>query len=317
MHSESATVRRRGPGRRATGRAWAGAIDAPGARIWCRSIGRGPALLLLHGGPGADHTDFVPWLLPLARRHRLIFVDQRGSGRSERLADPRGYTVDAMIGDLEAVRKAFGLRRLDVLGHSFGGILAQAYAIRRPQSVRRLILAGTAASARTINADFRRMRAAETPTVRARLAAYETRGIFRQDGSYVPGYAALCARVYAPYMYRRGVHPARPEDYVSGWHVLREMWVRRSDFKVEGNLRDFDFTRQLRRLAIPALVVIGDHDMVSARSARELAAALPDSELHVLPRAGHMMYVDDPETFNELVARFLEARRAGTSNGRG
>ena len=280
-------------------------IAAAGARIFCRSVGTGPALLLLHGGPGADHTDFLPWLYPLSRRRRLVMIDERGSGRSERLADPGGYTLDGMIEDIEAVRRAFRLRKLDVLGHSFGGILAQAYAIRHPRSVRRLVLAGTAASARTINADFRRMRSAQSSTVRARLDAFEARGIFRADGSYVPGYATLCARIYAPYMYRRGVYPIKPEDYVSGWEVMREMWVRRTDFRVEGNLRGFDFTRELQRVDAPTLIVVGDHDMVSIPSAKHLAAALPDAQLQVMPRCGHMMFVDDSAAFNTLVERFL------------
>jgi proline iminopeptidase len=283
-------------------------VATPGARIFCRSFGTGPALLLLHGGPGADHTDFLPHLFPLSRHRRLILIDERGSGRSERLADPGGYTLDGMIEDIEAVRRAFRLRKLDVLGHSFGGILAQAYAIRQPRAVRRLVLAGTAASARTINADFRRMRSAQSRAVRDRLDAFEAKGIFRADGSYVPGYATLCARIYAPYMYRRGVYPIKPADYVSGWEVMREMWVRRTDFRVEGNLRGFDFRSQLQRLDVPTLVVIGDHDMVSPRSAQQLAAALPDARLHVLPRCGHMMFVDDSAAFNSLVEQFLGVR---------
>jgi proline iminopeptidase len=287
-------------------------IEAPGAKIYCKSLGSGSPLLLLHGGPGADHTDFLPHLLPLAKRRRLILIDQRGSGRSERLADPSGYTLDGMIEDIEAVRKAFGLRKPDVLGHSFGGILAQAYAIRHPGAIKHLILAGTAASARTIDADFRRMRAAVSAAVRDRLAALEAKGIFRKDGSYVRGYAALCSRVYAPYMYRRGVHPIKSEEYVTGWNVLREMWVRRSDFRVEGNLRGFDFTKQLRRVEMPTLVVAGDHDMVSLRSVEQLAASLPRSELHVMARCGHMMFVDDAPTFNALIETFLASatRRA-------
>lgn len=280
-------------------------IAAPDAKIYCKSIGNGPPLLLLHGGPGADHTDFLPFVLPLAESRRLILIDQRGSGRSERLADPSGYTLDGMIEDIEAVREAFGLRAWSVLGHSFGGILAQAYAIRHPNKVRRLILAGTAGSASTINADFRRMRAAVSSKVRDKLAAFEAKGIFRKDGSYVRGYAALCSRIYAPYMYRRGVHPIKPEAYVTGWEVLREMWVRRSDFRVEGNLRGFDFTRQLHRLTIPTLVVAGDNDMVSLRSVKQLAAALPRSQLHVMDRCGHMMFVDDGPAFNVLVKDFL------------
>jgi proline iminopeptidase len=276
-------------------------------RIYCKTIGRGPALLLLHGGPGADHTDFLPYLFPLSRRRTLILIDQRGSGRSGRSTDPGGYTLDGMIEDIEAVRRAFRFRKLDVLGHSFGGILAQAYAIRHPQAVRRMVLAGTAASARTINADFRGIRSAQSREVRDRLAALERSGIFRADGSYVPAYAALCSRIYAPHMYRRGVYPVRPQDYVSGWEVLREMWVRRTDFRIEGNLRGFDFTRELRRVKARTLVVIGDHDMVSLRSAQQLSAAVPNSRLHVLPRCGHMMFVDDPDAFNVVVARFLAA----------
>jgi proline iminopeptidase len=280
-------------------------IEAPGATVYCRSFGRGPPLLLLHGGPGADHTDFLPYLLPLAKRHRLILIDERGSGRSERLADPSGYTLDGMIEDIEAVRAAFGLRRWDVLGHSFGGILAQAYAIRHPGAVKHLILVGTAGSARTINADFRRMLAAVSPAVRSRLAAFEAKGIFRKDGSYVRGYVALCSRVYAPYMYRRGVYPIKPDEYVTGWEVLREMWVRTSDFRIEGNLRGFDFTRRLSRVKAPALVLVGDQDMVSLRSAKQLAASLPRAELRVMDRCGHMMFVDDAPAFNALVETFL------------
>ena len=304
-----ATSRRRKRTRpRGSGRAWEGLIEAPGAAIYCKSLGQGPPLLLLHGGPGADHTDFLPHLLPLAKRRRLILIDQRGSGRSERLADPSGYTLDGMIEDIEAVRKAFRLRKMDVLGHSFGGILAQAYAIRHPSAVRHLILAGTAASARTINADFRRMRAATSAAVRAKLATFEAKGIFGKNGSYVPGYAALCSRVYAPYMYQRGVYPIKPSEYVTGWAVLREMWVRQSDFKVEGNLRGFDFTRQLRGMKVPTLVVVGDRDMVSLRSAKNLSASLHNGRLHVMSRCGHMMFVDDGPAFIALAQAFLESR---------
>lgn len=314
MTSDATRLRFKRTRPRGSGRAWEGLIEAPGARIYCKSLGRGPPLLLLHGGPGADHTDFLPHLLPLAKRRRLILIDQRGSGRSERLADPSRYTLDGMIEDIEAVRTAFRVRKMDVLGHSFGGILAQAYAIRHPSAVRRLILAGTAASARTINADFRRMRAATLPAVRDRLAAFEAKGIFRKDGSYIPGYAALCSRVYAPYMYRRAVHPIKPGEYVTGWEVLREMWVRHSDFRVEGNLRGFDFTKQLRRVSVPTLVVLGDRDMVSLRSAKTLAAALRNGRLHVMTRCGHMMFVDDAPAFNTLVDEFLASLRGPTGS---
>jgi len=286
-----------------------GYIHGAGAQIYFKTLGRGPALVVLHGGPGAEHSDFLPYLRPLARRNQLIFIDERGSGRSERLQDPTKYTLDAMVNDLDRVRKAFGLKRFALLGHSFGGILAQAYAIRFPQTLRRLILAGTAHRATIFNADFRKIRAALSPGVRARIIAYENRGIFRADGQYVRGYETLCVRALAPYMHSRPPPPTGPRPYVSGWAVLREMWVRRSDCRIDGNLKGFDFTSKLTTLPVPTLVVLGDHDLVSVRSAESLAAALPKAKLTVLPNCGHMMFVDQTRRFNDLVSEFLWSRR--------
>ena len=103
-----------------------GFVDGSGVRIYYRTLGSGVPLLLLHGGPGADHSDFLPALQPMARRCQLVLIDERGSGRSERLKDPKGYTLSRMVKDIECVRQHLKLERLVVLGHSFGGILAQA-----------------------------------------------------------------------------------------------------------------------------------------------------------------------------------------------
>src|ERR1700691_75198 len=105
-----------------------GYVDANGVLIYYVEFGKGAPLMVLHGGPGADHTYFLPWLLPLARTHRLIFIDERGSGQSERLQDVSKYTIENMADDVEAVRVALGLGKIDLLGHSCGGVLAEAYA---------------------------------------------------------------------------------------------------------------------------------------------------------------------------------------------
>jgi proline iminopeptidase len=293
-----------------------GYIQATDGKIYFKRLGQGPALVLLHGGPGADHGDFLPFLRPLARRNQLILIDERGSGRSERLQDPRKYTLDAMVDDLRCVRRAFGLKRFALLGHSFGGILAQAYAIRFPQTLERLILAGTAHSAKILNADFRRIRARLSPGVRARMIALENLGIFRADGRYQRRYETLCSKLLAPYMYSRPPPIAGTQPYVSGWEVLREMWVRRSDFRIDGNLKGFDFTSKLKTLTVPTLVVLGDQDIVSVASAEALATALPNAKLTVLSNCGHMMYVDQTRRFNDLVSEFLSPGRSSLAGNR-
>jgi proline iminopeptidase len=267
-------------------------------------MGRGVPLLLLHGGPGADHSDFLPALQPLARRCRLILIDQRGSGRSERLEDPAGYTLDLMVKDIERVRQHLNLPRLIVLGHSFGGILAQAYAMRHPQRLLGLVLAGTGSSARCVDADFRNLRRRLPARLRARLTRHEKAGIFQADGAYKKGYAAACAEAFAPHMYAKP--PARPKQPPPlGMDVLREMWVRRSDFRIDGNLKGFDFTHSLARVRVPSLIVIGDRDLVSTATADESRASLPRATLVVMAECTHMMFVDQTDRFNQLLEDFL------------
>ena len=149
-------MRNRGVGGRS--RDGEGFVDGRGVCIYYKTLGSGVPLLLLHGGPGADHSDFLPALQPLARHCQLVLIDERGSGRSERLKDPKGYTLDHMVKDIERVRKHLQVRQFVVLGHSFGGILAQAYATRHPNRTLGLVLAGTGSSARCVNRDFRSIR---------------------------------------------------------------------------------------------------------------------------------------------------------------
>src|SRR5215469_5909155 len=140
-----------------------GYVDAHGVLIYYVEFGKGAPLVVLHGGPGADHTYFLPWLLPLARTHRLIFIDERGSGQSERLEDVSQYTIENMADDVEAVRVALNLGKIDLLGHSCGGVLAEAYALKYQQNLNHLILNSTFASTREMNEVLAREKARMPP----------------------------------------------------------------------------------------------------------------------------------------------------------
>ncbi len=283
-----------------------GFVNGSGVRIYYKTLGSGVPLLLLHGGPGADHSDFLPALQPLARRCRLVLIDERGSGRSERLKDPKGYTLNHMVKDIERVRKHLQVRQFVVLGHSFGGILAQAYATRHPNRILGLVLAGTGSSARCVDRDFRRIRRRLPGPLRTRLTSHEKVGIFQADGAYTKGYAAASSRALGPYMYAKTPPPRFKHPPPLGMEVLREMWVRRSDFRIDGNLKGFDFTDSLARVKAPALVVIGDRDIVSTETADVTRASLPRATLVVMAECAHMMYVDQTAGFNRLLEAFLD-----------
>jgi len=286
-------------------RAQEGFVAGDGASIYYKTLGRGVPLLLLHGGPGADHSDFLPALEPLARRWQLVLIDERGSGRSQRLKDPKGYTLNRMVRDIERVRRHLRLPQFVVLGHSFGGILAQAYAVRHPKRILGLVLVGTGSSARCIDRDFRNIRKRLPARLRARLARWEKAGIFQADGTYKKEYAAASGEALAPYMYAKAP-PAQYRDAPDlGMEVLREMWVRRSDFRIDGNLEGFDFTHSLSRVKAPSLVVIGDRDLVSTATADTSRASLPRATLVVMAECAHMMFVDQTARFNLLLDEFI------------
>jgi proline iminopeptidase len=117
----------------------AGFVDANGVLIYYEALGKGEPLLIVHGGPGASHDYFLPYLLPLARTNRVIFIDERGSGKSEKLEDPKDYTVENMVEDVEAVRDHLGLGKIGLLGHSYGGVPAQASAFKYQANLSHLV----------------------------------------------------------------------------------------------------------------------------------------------------------------------------------
>jgi proline iminopeptidase len=283
-----------------------GFVDACGAIIYYETIGRGRPLMVLHGGPGAPHGYFLPYLLPLAKHHRLVFMDERGSGRSERLADFKGYTLDNLACDADAVRRALGLNTVDVMGHSFGGILAQAYAIKYPSTVRRLILASTGSSASRINADFKLIKDSLAPTLRAQIDALELKGIIGADGAQLPEYRKLADEAEATYEYVGRPPQWDGHDDAIGWDVLNEIWGSRSDFHIDGNLAGFDLVPALRNLQMPTLIILGDHDLVSTATAGETHGAIRHSKVIVLPHSGHMTFVDQTDAFLRDVSDFLD-----------
>src|SRR5271168_2491226 len=146
-----------------------GFVDANGVMIYYATMGRGEPLLILHGGPGASHDYFLPYLAPLARHHKIIFIDERGSGKSQKLEDRSAYTIENMVEDVEAVRQGLGLGKISLLGHSYGGALAQAYALKYQRNLSHLILASTWSSTEALNQVFVRMKQNMTPELRERI----------------------------------------------------------------------------------------------------------------------------------------------------
>ena len=290
-----------------------GFIDAHGVLIYYELLGRGTPLVILHGGPGASHDYFLPYLLPLARQHRLVFIDERGSGKSEKLEDPSGYTVENMAEDVEAVRQGLKLGKIGLLGHSCGGVLAQAYALKYQRNLTHLVLCSTFHSTSKMNEVFRRMMAETTPELRNRIEALEKAGLYGKGKVYERNrypndyMVAAWGEAYFPYLYQRRPDP-NYDPTASGimsWDLYREMWGSSGEFIIDGNLKSVEYGDRLHSITVPTLITVGDHDECAPSLSREMHEKIGGSKLAILPQSGHMTFVDQPGLFLKAVGEFL------------
>jgi len=244
-----------------------GFVDANGVMIYFKSIGRGSPLVIVHGGPGASHDYFLPNFYLLARHNRLVFIDERGSGRSPQLEDPKQYTVENMVEDVESVRQALGLGKISLLGHSFGGVLAEAYALKYQRNLSHLILASTFASASHMNESLARIKKNMPDEARRRADELEHAGLFGkgkpwEHGRYPDEYAVLAwGDGYFPYLYRARPDPnydPRDGNTHTSWVLYREMWGSDGEFVIDGNLKSVEYLDRLATINVPTLIIARD-----------------------------------------------------------
>jgi proline iminopeptidase len=291
-----------------------GYVDAHGTMIYYEEFGKGTPLLILHGGPGASHDYFLPYLLPLARHNRLIFIDERGSGKSEKLDDPSGYTVENMVEDVEDVRKALRLGKISLLGHSCGGVLAQAYALKYQGNLSHLILCSTFPSTMQMNEVFKKMKQNMPLELRDRIDSLERMGLYGhgqayEQNRYQPAYmVAAWGQGYFPYLYQRRPDPNYDpmSAGVMSWDLYREMWGSDGEFIISGNLTSVEYVDRLATIKVPTLITCGDHDECDPSLSREMNEKISGSKLVIFPQSGHMNFVDQPAIFNRTVGDFLQ-----------
>jgi proline iminopeptidase len=269
-------------------------VRVPGVELFVRRVGAGRPVVVLHGGPGADHEYLRPGFDALADRRELIYYDQRGGGRSPVPRDvPVGWTEQ--VADLEALRQHWDIEQLTLVGYSWGGLLAMLYALEHPGRLGRLALISPAPTWREARERF------EAVFSHRNLdpAFQEERRVLRESGLRERDPAAFQQRIFelsvAPYFF----DPSRARD-LTPFRV-----VGRTQQEVWQSLGNYDLRPRLPQLAgIPAMVLHGEADPVPIEAART-AAELIGAEFHPVPRCGHVPYVEAFDTFRTVVGGFL------------
>ena len=269
-------------------------VSVRGVELFVRRVGAGPAVVVLHGGPGADHEYLRPGFDALADGRELIYYDQRGGGRSTVARDvPVGWTEH--VADLEALRGHWGLERLTVAGYSWGGLLALLYALEHPGRVERLALISPAPTWRAARERF------EAAFARRNVdpVFQEERRRLRESGLRERDPAAFQQRIFELSVAAYFFDPSKARE-LTPFRV-----VGRTQQEVWQSLGEYDLRPRLPELAgTPALVLHGEEDPIPVDAART-AASLLGAEFHAVPRCGHVPYVEAFDTFRAVVGEFL------------
>lgn len=287
-----------------------------------------PRLLVLHGGPGADHQYLLPQLLRLADAHDCVFYDQRGGGRSKTAADDVGpVTWRTHVDDLARVAdELLGDRPLHLVGYSWGGLLALLYALDAagvalpalgapvggsaalggPRRARRAPASLTLVDPAPITRRFRERfeaefaRRAASPEIQAMRAELAASGLRERDPD------AYRQRAFELSVAGYFHDPARARDLtpfrVTG-RVQQSVWE---------SLGDYDLVPHLGAVTCPTFVVHGRQDPIPLASSEALVAAAPGARLAVLEACGHVPYVEQPDA---LFAALLPQLALVTARG--
>ena len=251
-----------------------------------------PVIVALHGGPGIDHSQFVPWLTPIADTAQLILVDHRGNGRSSR-PPVETRTLANMADDLEALRKALGLGRIVVFGMSFGGMLALTYAVTYPDRIAGLILCATAASNEALERALSGMHDMSSPEQREALArlrhgtVQSPEDLDRVFGALAPFYE------YDPQRTPPGGFKPIADIDMLNWFFARER-------------QTYDVRDRLAIVTAPTLVLTGRHDRIAPPFASdEIVKGIPRAEQEIFEESGHRLMREENAKLLRVVRAFI------------
>jgi pimeloyl-ACP methyl ester carboxylesterase len=265
---------------------------------------RGPEdgfpLIVLHGGPGLDHTMFGDALDPLAETYRLVMVDQREQGRSDRGTDPATWTLHQHASDVSAIAAALGVEDYAVLGHSFGAFITLQHMADAPGAARASIVSSGVPSMEFLDEVEKGLAVFEPEELREQVTrSWEREATVQSEQE--------CRQLMIDQL---PWHFADPRDPRIGGLTFDDMIFSPAVLRatsLEGGGLHIDVAERLPHVPQPVLVLAGRHDRTCVPAGAErIAELVPGSELHVFEQSGHMSFIEEPADYVATVRAFLD-----------
>ncbi|MGB5529492.1 MAG: alpha/beta hydrolase [Ignavibacteriaceae bacterium] len=283
--------------------------EVNGAKLWTVSFGEGEALVFIAGGPGNNHYGLRRFD-SLSTTHKLVYYDAFGRGKSDTAKVVTEYSLERDIEDLEDLRKAMGFEKINILGHSYGGVVAQGYAIKYPGNVSHLIIANSFHSylmwqenCDNSNHEIK----TNYPEVWEELMKAREQGAVSSD----PVHYEIYGRVPYGFLYAynpENFKPSGRKPYPNPLNIklYYQMVGRDGDFELTSDIGTFDYRKELKDLKMPILIYGGRYDRVAVpRMMIEYKMYCPQAEFVMFEESGHNPQVEEPEATIDLIREFL------------
>ena len=274
-------------------------VEINGTKLFVKTLGSGEPIVMVHDGPGFNYLYFLPQFKELAKHYKLIFYDQRASGKSSADVDSSSITMDNFVKDLEGIRKLFGLKKMNLFGHSWGGLIAMNYAIKYPQNLRSLILSNTTpAESKLRNKIYYMLSRRATKKEGDELRKITSSNGFEEKDPIVM--AKFYKLLFAPSFYNK--------KYVDSLNIiLPPDNAEKNKLLSLFPLYSYDINFQLQFVKCPTLIVTGDYDIMPPQANEEIHKDIKTSKLVTLKHCGHFPFIEDKKEYFKVLENFLSS----------
>jgi proline iminopeptidase len=271
-----------------------------GVALYYTAMGMGEPIVVLPGGPGLDQSYLHPGLDPLSTKFRLISYDPRNTGKSKSVIDTLMLTAYQFVEDLEGLRKSFGINKMHLMGHSYGGLVAMLYATKYPDHLYSLTLISSGAADTSLSQ-------AQAKTADERLSVQDKEAISKMTTSGYwdtdTGRTQLFNILWKPYVFDKQKVSLIKNAVGDNTFVIMS--------NVSKSTKGYFFYDKLYQnlplLSIPTLIIHGDYDPVPLEAAEKNHQAIRGSRLVVLKNCGHFPFIEQKQVFTETVMDFLKS----------
>jgi proline iminopeptidase len=280
-----------------------------GAKIWTVNLGKGNPIFFIAGGPGGAHPG-MRGFDSLSSTNTLIYYDAFGRGKSDTAKDVKEYSIKRDIEDLEELRKAMGFKKIIVLGHSYGTVVAQGYALKYGQNLSHLILSAPFHSSvmwQENDDNYNREIKVNYPEVWDTLMIIRKQGYQSSDSLHQAVYGRVpygFFYAYNPDNFKGGTRKEYPNPFNA--RLYYQMVGKDGDFVVDSDIGTFDYRQQLKDLKMPVLILAGRYDRVAVPWMMvQYKQYCPQAQFHMFEKSGHNTFVEEPQKTFSIIRGFL------------